>query len=506
MTLEVPPGPPAKEERKERSLTHDLGFIPIPRHLRHTPDKPFVLTSGYNWLFALGATITVANIYYPQPILVQLSEHFQVPYERVTRVVTLCQAGYLCGLVLLVPLGDLLPRRTLLLSLVFLASFFCIGQANSKSFAAFEAFNFLVGFCNVSPQILVPLAADLSTPARRATSVSIVLSGLIGGMVWGRLFAGIIARYTSSPLNVYWLAFASQLSVGTILFWFMPSFPRKRIGMNYLQVLWSMAKLFVTEPILFQNCILGFLSCATMVNWWTSLTFLLSGSPFNLNTFEIGLFGLTGIFAVGWAPIAGRITDKILPWMTTFLALVSQTIAQCIAVGGARLSLAPVVIICILVDASHQSLTIGNQKRMFSLCLDPKARSRINSTYMSFVFAGQATGSSAGPALFLRHGWRACYALSAAWCAAAIIILCLRGPHAKQKQWFGWGGKYSLRKPKAEDAPAAPPVAQVVGQNGEKVEIDVEAQKAEGLARAVPEEGAIADGPGRVEAEKISRA
>lgn len=108
-----------------------------------------------------------------------------------------------------------------------------------------------------------------------------------------------------------------------------------------------MVRLFFTKPVLFQAWWLGLMSCTIMVSWWTTLTFLLSDTPFQFNTFEIGLFGLTGICAVAWAPYAGRLTDKMLPWCTSLSALIGHLIFQSIALGAARLNLAPVIICCI---------------------------------------------------------------------------------------------------------------------------------------------------------------
>ncbi|GAA6047609.1 hypothetical protein JCM3770_001587 [Rhodotorula araucariae] len=428
-------------EHGKKVITHDFGFLPIPPGCRYDPET-FRFTTGLNWLMAGAATLTVSNVYWAQPVLVQLASHFDVPYDAVTRIPSLVQGGYLVGLVLITPLGDLLPRRPLLLALIFVGAFLALGQALAPSFVSFEILTFLIGIVTVPPQILVPLAADLAPPAIRASCVSTVLSGLIGGMVFGRFFSGILARYTGSPLHVFYFAFATQLALAFGLWWKLPAFPKKETGLNYPQILWSMVKLFCTKPALTQACFVGYLSCVVMVSWWTSLSFLLAGTPFNLDSFETGLFGLTGICAIVWAPYAGKMTDRIHPWVTTLLALLLQLGNQALAIGTARLSLAPVVICCILVDICHQTSTIGNQQRFFAV--DPLARSRVNGVYMAFTFLGQTTGSSVGPKLFLHDGWRASYALNAAFVAGAIAVLCARGPHATG--WVGWGGVWSLRR------------------------------------------------------------
>ncbi|GAA5904758.1 hypothetical protein JCM5296_000754 [Sporobolomyces johnsonii] len=419
-----------------------FGFLPIPKRCRYNPERPFRFSSTLNWMLAATSTLTVANVYYCQPILTQLSERYDVSYDRVTRTVTLIQAGYLTGLVFITPLGDLVPRRPLLLLLTFLTATLALGQATVTTFAGFEALCFVIGLFTVTPQILNPLAADLAPPEKRASAVSIVVSGLIGGMVVGRVMSGILDRFTHWPNHVFFFACGTQYLLLLVLYLFLPDYPKKRTGLSYFGILWSMVKLFFTQPVLMQACFVGCAACAIFVSWWTTLTFLLSGSPFNYDTFEVGLFGLAGVCALAWAPFAGRLVDRLAPFLVTLLALCAQMCTQSIAIGAAGLNLGPVIVVCMLVDACHQTVQISNQTRIFSI--DPLSRGRLNGVFTSAVFAGQAMGSSVGPKIFLRYGWRACYALHLGWNAAAILFLLARGPNSKG--WVGWGGNYSLRK------------------------------------------------------------
>ncbi|GAA5877733.1 hypothetical protein JCM1840_003342 [Sporobolomyces johnsonii] len=419
-----------------------FGFLPIPKRCRYDPERPFRFSSTLNWMLAATSTLTVANVYYCQPILTQLSERYDVSYDRVTRTVTLIQAGYLMGLVFITPLGDLVPRRPLLLLLTFLTATLALGQATVTTFAGFEALCFVIGLFTVTPQILNPLAADLAPPEKRASAVSIVVSGLIGGMVVGRVMSGILDRFTHWPNHVFFFASSTQYLLLLVLYLFLPDYPKKRTGLSYFGILWGMVKLFFTQPVLMQACFVGCAACAIFVSWWTTLTFLLSGSPFNYDTFEVGLFGLAGVCALAWAPFAGRLVDRLAPFLVTLLALCAQMCTQSIAIGAAGLNLGPVIVVCMLVDACHQTVQISNQTRIFSI--DPLSRGRLNGVFTSAVFAGQAMGSSVGPKIFLRYGWRACYALHLGWNAAAILFLLARGPNSKG--WVGWGGNYSLRK------------------------------------------------------------
>lgn len=134
----------------------------------------------------LSPHLQLQTVYYSQPILIELAEHFGVSYDEVTRVPTLTQAGYLTSLVLCVPLIDLVPRRPLILLLLFGGGAFSLGLALTNDYQTFLGLSYVTGLCTVIPQILNPLTADLAPPHRRAAAVSIVVSGLVTGMMFGR--------------------------------------------------------------------------------------------------------------------------------------------------------------------------------------------------------------------------------------------------------------------------------------------------------------------------------
>lgn len=188
------------------------------------------------------------------------------------RVPTLVQAGYALtmlfsylyqrpclryatGLLLIAPMGDLVRRRPLLLILVTLSTCLTIPLAITKSLAVFETFSYLVGVFSVTPQILTPLAADLSPPHRKASAIAIVLSGLLFGLLLARVLAGIIAQEASFRI-VYYMAIAVQGVILSILYFVVPDVPEKNKGANYVAILYTMAKYAVTEPVLIQVCLL----------------------------------------------------------------------------------------------------------------------------------------------------------------------------------------------------------------------------------------------------------
>lgn len=201
--------------------------------------------------------------------IVQLSESFEVTYNEVSRIPTLIQAGYAAGLLLISPLGDLVRRRPLVLLLSFSALCLTIPLPVTHNIVVFEAFSFLVGMATVVPQILMPLAADLAPPHRRATALSIVLSGLMFGILIARVLAGVIGEFTSWRV-VYYVAIGVQVAVVVMLYCLLPDYPQRNNDISYFGIIWSMAKFLITEPLLVQAVLVNIASMATFTNFWVS--------------------------------------------------------------------------------------------------------------------------------------------------------------------------------------------------------------------------------------------
>jgi predicted MFS family arabinose efflux permease len=176
-------------------------------------------------------------------------------------------------------------RRQLILCIVTLSTCITIGLAITKSLVAFEALSFLVGAVSVTPQILLPLAADLAPPERRASAISVVLSGLLFGVLIARVLAGVIAQFTSWRV-VYYMAIGTQSVVLAGSYFVLPDYPSKNDDLTYFDILWTMGKFACTEPLLIQACLVNMASSAQFSNFWVTLTFLLGGAPYNYSTWD----------------------------------------------------------------------------------------------------------------------------------------------------------------------------------------------------------------------------
>lgn len=289
---------------------------------------------------------------------------------------------------------------------------------------------------------MLPLVGDLAPPARRATAISVVTSGIILGLLIARLLAGIIATY-SSWRNIYWMSLGVQYLLCILLWLFMPDYPRTNTDISYFNILTTIVKLWLTTPVLVQATIMGFFLSATFTNFWTTLTFLLSGSPYNFNTVTIGLFSLAGMTPMFLGPIFSRyVIDKVVTQAAILLSITILLTGICIGTFTGKLSVAGPVLQAALQDFGLQMTQIANRTAIYAVA--PKARNRVNTAYMIGVFCGQLMGTAVGNRVYGQSGWIMSGSVSIIFVGAALIITLSRGP--METGWIGWNGGFRIRK------------------------------------------------------------
>ncbi|KAI3620964.1 membrane protein [Moniliophthora roreri] len=350
---------------------------------------------------------------------------------------------YAVGLLFLSPLGDLVRRRQLILALVILSTALTIGLAVTNSIEVFIALSFLVGVVTVTPQILLPLAADLAPAEKRASAISVVFAGLLLGILMARVIAGIIGQYVTWRV-VYYLSIGLQAIVLIESYLLLPDYPAKNFNLTYFDILWSMAKYCVTEPILIQACLVNIASSALFNSFWVTLTFLLGGEPYHYSTLTIGLFGLIGICGVAMGPLIGRIIDKLIPWYASIISSMGIILFMTVQVIGGGLHISAVIITTVGLDLFRQTVQTSLSTNFFSIA--PEARARLNAVNVLAIFVGQVMGTSVGTKVFIEHGWRAGAGLQLALAGWALFVLLLRGPHCSRYTWLGYEGGIEARK------------------------------------------------------------
>ena len=289
---------------------------------------------------------------------------------------------------------------------------------------------------------MLPLVGDLAPPARRATALSIVGSGLVLGLLFARLLSGIIATY-SIWRNVYWLSLALQFAIFILLWLFMPDYPQANTDISYGKILWSLVQWFCTCPVLVQATIMAFFLSATFTSFWTTLTFLLSGSPYHYPTVIIGLFSLAGLTPMILGPIFSRyITDKCVPHVAILISMVIMVAGICIGAYTGTFTVAGPILQAALQDFGLQMSQIANRSAVFGAA--PKARSRVNTVYMIGAFCGQLMGTAVGNRVYSESGWTVSDSVSLAFVGAALFVCLIRGP--AEKGWIGWDGGFRIRR------------------------------------------------------------
>lgn len=322
-----------------------------------------------------------------------------------------------------------------------------LGLTLTGSFSVFLGLSFLVGVLTVTPQLMFPLAVQYAPQRHRATMISIIMSGLVFGILVARLLSGIITQY-SSWRSVYWMSFGLQIGIFVFLFLYLPDYPVLRPGGTYPQALLAIVKMPFKYPVLAQCSLIAFFTMAMFTSFWTTLTFQLAGPPFNLSTLTIGLFALIGISPVFLNPVVSRLlTSRIHTSGTQIIALSATLVAVIIGTFVGTFSLAGLVIWAFLGDLGMNTVVVAN--RMAFANVDTKAQNAVNSVYMVLTFCGQLFGTAVGNSLYAQGGWMHSGALSIGLIGTALVLVLIRGPH--EKGWIGWGGGWDLKKKSANE-------------------------------------------------------
>ncbi|KAI0014738.1 major facilitator superfamily domain-containing protein [Xylariomycetidae sp. FL0641] len=416
-----------------------------PSWLRWDHDGNHELTWGMNIIFGIASAFSVANLYYTHPILNIIADDFGVSNERAALVPSVTQAGYAAGLLFIIPLGDIVRRRAMILELIFATALVWLGCTLTRSFSTFLGLSFVVGLFTVTPQLMFPLAIQYAPQRHKATMTSVVMSGIVFGILVARLVSGIASQYTSWR-NVYWIAFGLQGLIWILLFLFMPDYPSSRPDASYVRTLVKIVKLPFKEPKLTQMSLIAFLVMGMFTSFWTTLTFQLA-DVFHLSTLAIGLFALIGISPVFLNPIVSRfVISRMHPHGTLLIAHLLTLASVCIGTFVGTFSLAGPVLWAFFGDLGMTTITVAS--RMAFSTVDPTSQNAVNSVYMVFTFSGQLFGTAVGNALYARGGWTYSGALSIAQIVLSMLLIVTKGPH--EPGWLGWRGGWNLRSPQAK--------------------------------------------------------
>ncbi|WP_285847462.1 MFS transporter [Peribacillus simplex] len=380
------------------------------------PSAP--MSRAVTLLFAAACGMSVANIYFAQPLLDQLSSEFGIDHSVVGIVITITQIFYGLGLLLLVPLGDFLNQRRLIIGQMLLSMIALVIVGTSTTSSILFAGMALVGLLAVVTQTLVAFVATMAAHAERGRVVGMVTSGIVIGILLARSIAGILTDLAGWR-SVYLVSAALMLFMICMFFRVLPNVEREVKSLSYPQLLVSVLLLFKQERILRIRSVLALLIFSDFSILWTSLVLPLSTPPFSLSHSAIGAFGLVGVVGALSAARAGKMADRGYGQRTTGIALILLLISW-LFISYTEQSLFALVIGIVLLDLAVQAIHVTNQTMI--LPLRTEARSRLTAGYMVFYSIGSASGSIASTQMYAHYGWEGVCLLGAFVSALALLF------------------------------------------------------------------------------------
>lgn len=376
------------------------------------------LSRGIVLLFAVACGLSVANIYYAHPLLDAMAHDLSISTASIGIVVTVTQIGYALGLFFIVPLGDLLDRRLLIVTQAFISSLALIIVAFAPNAIVFLTGMIAVGLLAVVVQVLVAFAATLAAEEERGSVVGTVTSGVVIGILAARFVAGVLTDLGGWRL-VYMLSGVFTLIMAGLLFRVLPHQKKNNTVSSYPELLRSVISLFIEEPLLRIRAVLALLIFAVFSVLWTSLVLPLTAPPFLLSHTEVGLFGLAGIAGALGARRAGYYADHALGQRITGISLALLTLSW-VPIAMTGFSLLALVVGVILLDMAVQAVHVTNQSMLFAK--RPEASSRLVGGYMIFYSIGSGIGSITSTMAYASFGWLGVCILGAAISALALLF------------------------------------------------------------------------------------
>lgn len=384
-----------------------------------TQNEP--LSAPLVFTLAAGAGLSVASIYYSQPMLDIISKQFNASIGAVGMVPMLTQAGYALGIMLLAPLGDRHDRRTIIFikGLMLVAALLLCGFSGGLS--ALLIASFITGLTATVAQDIVPASAALAPERSRGKTVGTVMTGLLVGILLSRVVSGVVAEYFGWR-TMYMIAALAVLLITLTLWRVLPRFA-PGTSVSYPRLLLSLVHLWRHHQTLRRAALAQGLLSVGFSAFWSTLALMLS-DRFHLDSAVAGAFGLAGAAGAMAAPLAGSFADRIGP------ARVTQAGAALVTISFALMFLLPLlpmpaqlalIVLCTIgFDLGVQATLVAHQTLVYGLA--PEARSRLNALLFTVVFIGMATGAALGSLALAHWGWNGVVALSSLAGAAALAV------------------------------------------------------------------------------------
>ncbi|SOE08968.1 Predicted arabinose efflux permease, MFS family [Streptomyces sp. 2323.1] len=369
-------------------------------------------------LLAVVCGVAVASVYAAQPVLEVMGRDLGVPAELTGWIVATGQFGYLVGLLLLVPLGDVVAsRRRLIAGHLAVSAVGMILTASAS--AAWMAFAGLAaaGLFAVVVQTTVAYAASVSLPAERGRNIGVVTSGVVVGILGARVVTGTLADVWGWR-SIYAVLAVLSFGLAALVLFVLPPEERPNRPAGYKQAVVSLGGLFGQRLFLTRGLIAFFLF-ASFGTLWSGLSLPLADAPWHLSESQIGVFGIAGLAGALGAARAGRWADAGRAIPVTGFAL-TLLILSWAAIAQLPWTLWLLIVGIVALDFAVQAVHVSNQHLLTAA--HPDRTSSVIGGYMAFYSLGSALGAAATTAIFTTHGWAGSSLLGTGFAACALVI------------------------------------------------------------------------------------
>lgn len=385
--------------------------------MEHKKSTDFILTKPLIFLMAVVCGVSVANLYYIQPLEAQIAASFHVSQNAAGIAAMLTQVGYALGLLLFVPLGDMTERRSVILRMLALVAVSLLAAGLSPSYAVLLIAMFAIGLTTIVPQLVIPYAAQLSRPEEQGRTIGDVMSGLLIGILLSRAFSGLVGS-AFGWRTVYLIATGLILVLAAVIRCIFPT-SESHTDTSYPDLLKSIPSLVRSQRPLRESALNGFFMFGSFSAFWTSLVFLLETPHYHMGAREAGLFGFAGVAGALAAPLIGKAADQKSPRFTVGIGVILSTLAY-LFFSFFGFHIWGLIVGVIVLDLGNQCGQVSNMARVQAL--GDRARSRNNTVFMFSYFIGGAAGSFLGTLSFQNFGWYGVCAVGLAFQLAAILI------------------------------------------------------------------------------------
>ena len=352
------------------------------------------------WTLAIVAGISVANLYYNQPLLNLMRDDLDTTDFRANLIAMVTQGGYALGLLFIVPLGDLFHRKKIiLLNFAVLVAALCAMAAARDIYTVWGA-SLLTGICSVVPQIFVPIASQYSRPEHKGRNVGLVISGLLTGILASRVVSGWVGDVLGWR-EMYVIAAVGMCLCALVVLKVLPDIPPTFKG-QYRTLMGSLFLLVRDHPALRVYSVRAGLAFGSFLALWSCLAFKMEGAPFHADSDVVGALGLCGIAGALTASFVGKHVKRVGIRNFNYIgcALILSAWAS-LYFGGS--SYAGIIAGVLLIDIGMQCIQLSNQTSIFELC--PSASNRVNTIFMTTYFIGGSLGTFLAGSFWHVGGW-----------------------------------------------------------------------------------------------------